>query len=430
MRRFLIPSLLLVAILSCAQKVEEEPRAVSDKSFVSQEKAVAKLTRFLSDTQTKAFDPNSIQSVEAHYSSRDKNSSVPDAYVVNFCGGKGFAILGANTDVDDIVAVTDNGHIDASTLDISFDETKNSHEAAEMEDNAAFVRQIIEYGLNGGGGEGGGDNGGEGGGEGGGNGNDWDEDHPFPLEDEEFGGLSSNFVTRTPMLSYSWSQEDPYNLYCQNGSGVCVNTGCSTTAMAMIVAYNEFPQSMQVNGVTLDWNGMKSAYKATSLPSANQNHVALLMGSIFNFVQHFLLDGTLIFPSEIKTRLEDFGYTNVVKHSSSSLTSDMTWAISDMLRDNKPVFISAVPSLNFSNAHSWVVDGAKYYAGTYLLHFNFGWHGLCNGYFSRSCLNPTQGLEYDSNYEYNSGDDYTYNWHFRVITYDIPSGFHSMQVVY
>lgn len=81
-----------------------------------------------------------------------------------------------------------------------------------------------------------------------------------------------------------------------------------------------------------------------------------------------------------------------------------------------------------AKAHSWVIDGGKYSSGAYLLHFNFGWGGDCNGYFSPSCLNPSQGIEYDNGYIYDEDDDYTYSWHFRVITYDIPSSPSTLQV--
>ena len=44
------------------------------------------------------------------------------------------------------------------------------------------------------------------------------------------------------------------------------------------------------------------------------------------------------------------------------------------------VFISAIPGATLAKAHSWVIDGGKYSSGAYLLHFNFGWSGDCNGY--------------------------------------------------
>lgn len=104
-----------------------------------------------------------------------------------------------------------------------------------------------------------------------------------------------------------------------------------------------------------------------------------------------------------------------------------------MLQQNKPVFISAIPK-KWSKGHSWVIDGAKYSSENkdrYLLHFNFGWEGNSNGYFSTTCLNPSKAEEYDdTNLNNTSGKNYTYSWHFRLITYDIPSGTKALNANY
>ena len=99
-----------------------------------------------------------------------------------------------------------------------------------------------------------------------------------------------------------------------------------------------------------------------------------------------------------------------------------------MLQENKPVFMSAMSGID--RGHSWVVDGAKCSSSNpdnYLLHFNFGWRGKSNGYFSPTCLNPAKAEEYtDTSYKIkdHTSNDYTYTWHFRIITYDIPSVIH------
>jgi len=41
---------------------------------------------------------------------------------------------------------------------------------------------------------------------------------------------------------------------------------------------------------------------------------------------------------------------------------------------------------------------------------NLGWEGESNGYYATHCLNPAKAYEYD----------FTYTWHFRIITYDKP----------
>ena len=78
-----------------------------------------------------------------------------------------------------------------------------------------------------------------------------------------------------------------------------------------------------------------------------------------------------------------------------------------MLQAGKPVFISAIAGV--FGGHSWVIDGSMYYNGDYKLSCNWGWGGTDDGYFDYSCFNPSTAR----------GD--SFSWHFRLITYDIPS---------
>ena len=132
--------------------------------------------------------------------------------------------------------------------------------------------------------------------------------------------------------------------------------------------------------------------------------------------------------------MQDFGYTNVIKYADSNLNNEMKRVIAQMLTDNKPVFMSAIPeNPYFTSAHSWVIDGAKYSfctTGECVLHFNFGWKGYNNGYFSTSCLNPTKAENYDNPAKVDYAKDYKYTWHFRVITYDVPKTSDSISITF
>lgn len=235
------------------------------------------------------------------------------------------------------------------------------------------------------------------------------------------------YATKQPMINLKWGQSWPYNKYCYGSFGEDASknvvTGCSTTAMAMILTNNEFPDNLIINDILINWSSIKEEEYAHLLRPGIQEHVALLMGSIFNNVLKIATTNfTLITPQQIKNRMIDFGYQNVRKLSGGKFSSQMVDEISKMLNASKPIFISAIPD-NWTKAHSWIIDGAKYSAdGTYLLHFNFGWRGLNNGYFSTNCLNPNRGIEYDEESHIDDvNDDYFYSWHFRLITYDIPA---------
>ena len=359
-----------------------------------------------------------------------RTSDIPDAYLINFADGEGFAVLGANNTVADIIAITETGQIQEdlqvvlSEYYIEIDDTTevedDLHEISEnsiswycAEDddfytgaiiNGDFVTECIKMAIY--------------------------QPIDTPITGNYIPSTGSNrYTTKTPLLKTNWGQGEPYNRYCKRQNLIfqwkSALTGCSTTAMAMIVAQNEYPQTLIVNGDTMDWNQMKTSLDATYLSEEGEDDVAMLMATIFANVEKVATkNSTLITPKQIEKRMKEFGYTNVVRHCSSNFTESFTAATSDMLALNKPVFISAIPE-QWAKGHSWVIDGAKYSSEDekhYLLHFNFGWNGASNGYFSTTCLNPAKSKEYDDKTLDNEAKDRPYSWHFRRITYDIPTG--------
>lgn len=438
-------ALAFIIIAGCSIKEPilndgEEELTVSSE-IIPLEKALSGLEQFLkeADWPTKSMSGRRIRSVDTYYSTSPTKSaeSLPNAYIINFEDNEGFAVLGANIYVDDIVAVTERGSIDPETLCIAFDTASDElfeedWDPEELSPDAlptyceededfysistpalSFIRECIMLAI--------------------------DEERNTKPEGESSGSWTSGGGTNTstsprpeplatvsPLLNYSWYQEYPYNKYCFRRNLAFKKksalTGCSTTAMAMIVAANRYPDVLTINDTLIVWPDITSKYTAYELDEPEQNQVALLMGSIYNDVCKIAVKGaTLITPEQIKKQLKRFKYSNVRKYKSSSLSNEMIRAASTMLEKGKPVFISAIPK-QWRYGHSWVIDGAKYSTEeTYLLHFNFGWGGKCNGFYSTSCLNPTKAEEYDKPYIYNEKDDYRYSWHFRLITYDIPS---------
>ena len=103
-------------------------------SVIPLEDAMSSLEQFLSEVEgdfcaTRAGSTRKIESVDVHYSdlyATRSGESLPDAYIVNFEDDEGFAVLGANTAVASIVAVTEKGHIDPVTLSVQEGQEDNS----------------------------------------------------------------------------------------------------------------------------------------------------------------------------------------------------------------------------------------------------------------------------------------------------------------
>ena len=169
---------------------------------------------------------------------------------------------------------------------------------------------------------------------------------------------------------------------------------------------------------------MKTCFRANMLSANGQEYVALLFGSIYNNISKWATSGfTLILPSQIESWMSSHGYYNVHRETFSSFTESHLASISNMLQQNKPIFFSAlargIPEA-FKDGHSWVIDGAKYTEfDYYMLHFNFGWNGSCNGYFFPAVINPNSGY-YDPE-DNGNHENINYTWHYQMITYDGPS---------
>ena len=466
MKRIVI-ALSLMSIISCyntlpADLKGEVVESVENDEVIPVDVALQTLEEFMRDntlSQTRSGTIRTVASIDKYYrktrrtrsnaSDNDISSSDPVAYVVNFDDQQGFAVLGANRNLPDIVAVVENGSIDPITLNVNngveehveempslFDEMEED-EIAEFNKHVSITEDSLFYSIE-------------------------DEDYfdalyngkpdsfasiliEQALEGTEYfeGSFNSDYTpdpgnsdsgstsvvgekyaTQLPLLTINWDQNSPYNHYCKRGKNKDKNAlaGCSSTALAMILAYNEYP-NLWVNGWNIDWTELKKFPKIDSLDAGYQDQVKLLLGSIYSKVKKYTTESfTLITPRQIAIRLDSLGYENVARVASSELDPSMLHEISEMLSNKKPVFMSAIPRWRWKSGHSWVIDGAKYSSGgTYLLHMNLGWEGLSNGYYAIHCLNPAKAYEYDDPNSLADKYDYDYTWHFRIITYDKPT---------
>lgn len=381
--------------------------------------ALATLNAFMDHSgtlksSTRSCGGKAISSIDIHYSTETTTRAATpkaDAYIVNFEAEEGFAVLGATKDVAPIVAVTDKGSINPVDLSIELcDKPKTIIELddgdyLEIEDpwydeenddfyvtgtDPSFISNCIATGLSTG--------------------------------NSTIGTVQNTSSTKyaewySSVLKPQWHQGDygvagPYNKYCCKttilGKQKHVLPGCTTIATAMIIANNKYPNELYVNGTKLSYSNMLRHRDALDYkPEESTEDISLLIGCIYNFTSKLFKfsSGTCITPSEIKELLPKFGYTNVKMYKGSEVDDEMLEAISTMMSEHKPVFISAISGA--IDGHSWVISRSKYSGDRYMLYCNWGSeNGICDGYFAPNCFNPSK---------------YDFDWHFRVITYDIPT---------
>lgn len=221
------------------------------------------------------------------------------------------------------------------------------------------------------------------------------------------------FATIAPMLTSTWNQDNPYNMYCPQYDNYGNNcpTGCLATALAQVMCYhgnykktgqstttlNAIPayttSTMQYNIAekptrTFDWTLMTGAVPTTD---AAKQEVAHLMEYIGAGVQmNYRKDGSGAALNAIPSLLADvFGYDHAVREVLRNDYSISEWLnmMYKELSTNGPVMYGGQAT---NGGHGFVLDGYKYENGEHLFHINWGWGGWSDGYFLLSLCNPAE----------------------------------------
>ncbi len=325
----------------------------------------------------------------------DKEKQSPYFYVLNFETG-GFAIIPADKRLMPIVGYSDNGSFvedsipiglnawfETTALQVKHFRTSNALPSAHIKhqwDNLQSNQNIMQSA-------------------------------PPDPENPDYTEVT---VTVGPLLHTTWGQNCFYNTYCPVVSdGPCghAKTGCSTTAIAQVMAYWKYP-------ATYNWSGMPSNY--------GNDAVAVLMGDIFpNVISKYNKDAS--------SCTNDFNIKNVFlnkfHYSSAALAGSVNGLIYNggfnyqtvvsNLNAGEPVILGgydaqrnilglfSYPKIS-ATGHTWVCDGYRQTTFTYetylLFYMNWGWSGTFNGLYAFNDWTSPEG-------SYNYCTDMIYNIH-------------------
>lgn len=289
-------------------------------------------------------------------------------YVFTGESGKGFMILSADTKGEAIIGYSDTGYIDCTSLPPQFEAWLKGY------------GEMIEA---------------------------TPEDESGRAAEREPG--ATFFDPIKPMVEARWNQDAPYNELCplyMNGER-CV-TGCANTAIAQIMHYHKWPEygmgkgihTDNINGrnvrITADfentryeWEKMLPTYKVSSFKE-QRTAVATLMAHLGVATRtdyayfNSNTSGTLV-PDVAGALISYFRYSPSVNYIERLFYSEQQWkeTIYNELKEGRPVFYAG--SSGGSGGHAFVCDG---YDGEDRYHFNWGWGGNADGYFSLSSLTP------------------------------------------
>lgn len=201
-----------------------------------------------------------------------------------------------------------------------------------------------------------------------------------------------------PLLTCTWNQSFPYNSECPEaagGSGGHVYAGCVATAMSQVMYYYRFPQTgtgsygythyvygylfADFGATEYKWNEMPNAAGSNYFELAQlQSHLGISVDMDYS------PDGSGAYSQDAAQSLKTyFGYSDDLNLILKDSYSDENWK--QIVKQN----IDAAHPLYYhgfgSGGHAFNLDG---YDGDYF-HFNWGWGGSANGYFSLNNLNPS-----------------------------------------
>ena len=215
--------------------------------------------------------------------------------------------------------------------------------------------------------------------------------------------------TQTLLKTATWDQGAPFNEQCPVINGGHAVTGCVATAMAIVMKYHKYPAqgigsattdqgySADFN-VTYDWDNMLDDYLEGSSgtdPNYTQQNIDAVARLNYHCgvscnMKYGLSESGAQSARILNALTLHFQYDKSVLsgYKDDYAPAEWTKKIDQELAEQRPVIYSG----SGTGGHSFVLDGSD----GEMYHFNWGWGGRNNGYFSLSALNPGDGYNYTS----------------------------------
>ena len=220
-------------------------------------------------------------------------------------------------------------------------------------------------------------------------------------------GGSSYYDAKGPdaveaLVETRWDQGTGYNNYCPEYNGGHSVTGCVATAMAQIIRYHRYPNTgyshnsyahsvfgslrADFDSAYYDYSLMPVSVNYYSSPE-EQHAVSLLcyhcgVAVKMDYQSPSRTNGSGAHSENVPEALRFFGYFNSFYLAKSVYTNPI-W--DSLLRHDldlgRPVYYSGS---NSEGGHAFVCDG---YRNNNRYHFNFGWGGYGDGFYTLSSVN-------------------------------------------
>lgn len=395
------------------------------------------------------------------YKTATRNSSSPFtdtlAYIVNFTNNNGFAILGAQRSLEAVYAITDAGYLDPIKLNEAIARAQTYQETTEnnltpqtrldsdrkiQEAGPTFIYRLVGEALI--------------------------NATPRIAADTLY-KTYGKWQTQTgigPLVEVKWDQDYPFNTYMPTTDvpRFSANSaykgrfpvGCGVIAAAQIIATNRRPVYATNGTSDYNWTYLRSVSNYLNVPlfrhnnypnsidPTTQQYTAQLASVLYYLSVLFNAEsdqyGTGTSERDIIDGLKTLDANYYAKAQIREDNMLMS-GIFSCLANSKPVYLSGFYWDDGWHGHAWVVDGyftrsrevttviryglsgpTQTLTGTEeirYLHFNWGYGGDYDGYFSEGIYNMAQRYATDSTINVNTTKQGTSNYgmHHQAICY-------------
>ncbi len=392
----------LLLTLSCTKEGEILPTFEENNEVIPVEDALELVIEYAkllypetrSDQSLSVSDAITLTKKDLPKATRSTASSeIPDTtlYIFNFANNSGYAVASANRKYGKtLFCITESGRLSAE--DFAPIHTRVSGDSTDIHDGTHFITDLLTASIM--------------------------ANEIAPPDSTEVGGGPGGIIG--PFLMTKWGQSiSPFN----DSTYYNYPAGCTVIAVAQIMAYEEYANTMVFNGVLCDWDDMKTVH---TFPSINDSGSTLGKIQVANFIKELGAENNCDltytptessgFDFNAKKTLNNYGYSATMTPliPSPSFTHNMHSRVRTQLFSGRPVYVGAMMSI--SEGHAWVIDGS--FAGLY--HINWGWLGDNDGYFSAGIFSIADRVSTSS---IDPGsmrpDSYNYSFGFHIITYTL-----------
>lgn len=245
-------------------------------------------------------------------------------------------------------------------------------------------------------------------------------------------GRASSVVE--PLIQTRWNQSYPFNIYTPSGCP----TGCVATAMAQVMKYWNYPehgignhsyiprdnpdygeQFADFNATYYDWDSMSTIYGSNNTDNQKRAVATLMYHCGVSVEMNYAPSASGAATINVAEALKNyFNYSSDVRHLDRSNYADSAWIalLKAELDSGRPIQYHGSGS---GGGHSFVCDG---YNSDDYFHFNWGWGGYCDEYYTVNNLNPGPGgIGSGSNGIYNDGQGAVIGIHPSICAAEAPT---------